>query len=293
MDKVIKILLLFTLSVFLVSCWQKQQNNNTNNTNLQNNIQNINQNGEKQSNNQQNNLQWQQTNQTTDNNIISEENTYKNIDAWWKKIKIPAAWKDTWDFVTQWDKIEACNYFKSIWEAYVNLCKNKVKKNLSIIKQDKIYLAKWVCDKIVKEEYKIECYKKLSTNQKDCNFIKDDKIKNICLLENWIPKSQDIENLLWTWNSVIEQAIQKLDITMCEKIKNEDEKKICKETIYIQLAVKKDDISICDNISDKINKNQCKNNYFMEKAINSKNIKFCDNISDTQWQQDCKNAIKQ
>ncbi|OIP54060.1 hypothetical protein AUK10_01635 [Candidatus Gracilibacteria bacterium CG2_30_37_12] len=75
-------------------------------------------------------------------------------------------------------------------------------------------------------------------------------------------------------------AVDTLDITLCEKIINNDTlKKKCTDNVYSAQAAKNKDATLCEKIQDTKTKAHCANNFIYEAITSSGNIADCSKIT--------------
>lgn len=89
-----------------------------------------------------------------------------------------------------------------------------------------------------------------------------------------------------------QSAINYLDISECNNIKNTDLKTRCLDNVYTELSIKQNNKNICKKIITKTIKTRCINSFTYKDAINTKNDLICDMISENDdLKYECKKQI--
>ncbi len=81
-------------------------------------------------------------------------------------------------------------------------------------------------------------------------------------------------------NTNYNAAVDTLDVTICEKIINNDTlKKECADNVYSAQAAKSKDVKLCEKIQDTKTKTHCTNSFLYETITSSGNITDCNKIT--------------
>lgn len=161
-------------------------------------------------------------------------------------------------------------------------------------------------------------------------FQKKDENKEIVSLENTQSIDKNISSApVWTTNelpeqfkkieeeaSLLQQALNEKDISICKKIETEMQKNMCISSVVFELQKTSKNDEICNEIWDEMQKNMCKNEINMrvwncngivdemqknmcnnqktlQKAISSKDVSVCDTMNDPMQKNMCASQIIQ
>ena len=119
------------------------------------------------------------------------------------------------------------------------------------------------------------------TNTVDKNLVQTGTITNTgtsetdSLYEAEQKQLQDKMDSYTTYNT----AVDTLDITLCEKIINNDTlKNECTDNVYSAQASKNKNAALCEKIQDTTTKNRCTNSFIYETTVATGNKTDCDKI---------------
>jgi len=92
-------------------------------------------------------------------------------------------------------------------------------------------------------------------------------------------------------DKILRAAVGVLNISTCQQIKEEEDRKRCQNTVILGQASAEQNPKICNQLEDEPSQIYCKDNIFLNQAINTKNPSYCDQITDKTKRADCKGIV--
>jgi len=208
---------------------------------------------------------------------LPEDNMYQEIKVGGSSLRIPAAWKDNWDYIMNNCEPKLCKVFDQLGWQYVMYCEQEVKRKCKNQPKQKVENISQQTKSQDKKVENLTWQVVQPTYNKDCSKVKKYEDKLACYMSKVFDKNNKNKS--------------------CKEIIPANEKKIlyeCVKAKVIDAMIQKNDVKICDKLrSNKQAYQECKNVYYDKNAFDKKDVKLCEKITDAKMKEACKQRLQE
>lgn len=89
------------------------------------------------------------------------------------------------------------------------------------------------------------------------------------------------------FQGIIKEGMDSMDISVCNKIKDNKEREDCKNQVQTVIAAREYNTSLCDKVTDELLKGICKDNVLLSRAMRDQDVSLCEQIKNENLLEQC------